>query len=512
MTNGKRIDDCLSTRDGHLYIEGCDAVDLVSQFGSPLSVMSEDQLRRNVRRYQKAWQVCWPEGEVKVMPAVKANWLAAVQRIVALEGCGADIYSPGEFAVVLRAGIPPEWISVNGLPKGESHIANAIREGARITLDGAEELDVVERLAQESGRKVKVRLRLRPTLRYTRHSEFAHQGLVPTDIADQVYKAGLSFDTAVAQGKRILESPNLELVGFHQHRGRHSRRLDFWEDQMRTFAEEIGRVSRAIGGYQPVEIDIGGGFAERRDPFAAMTDYMEPLQLAALHGVSAATKVLGESIRQRVLNALIEPKVMKPSTVHAPTVEQYAETCTRVLRQRLPRNGIGTKGLMLQIEPGRAMFGDAGVHLTTVTNLKRQTCPFAWQHVVVDSTVFWITSGRFETYLHSYIFANKTDAPMEDKADIDGRSCHGEDRMLPMVRVPKVELGDIIALLDTGAYMEGSASNFNALPRPATVLVTGDRSTVIRRAESVEDVLQRDEIPPHLETGKRERMAGEAVG
>ncbi|MDH3366878.1 MAG: diaminopimelate decarboxylase, partial [Gemmatimonadota bacterium] len=108
--------------------------------------------------------------------------------------------------------------------------------------------------------------------------------------------------------------------------------------------------------------------------------------------------------------------------------------------------------------------------------------------------------GRYEHHLHDYVFANKTDAPLEDKADIIGRSCFG-DRLMPLVRIPQVEVGDLLALLDTGAYQEVSTSNFNALPRPATALVTGDRAVIIRRAETETDVLCRDVLPEHLGGG-----------
>ncbi|GAI78291.1 unnamed protein product, partial [marine sediment metagenome] len=68
------------------------------------------------------------------------------------------------------------------------------------------------------------------------------------------------------------------------------------------------------------------------------------------------------------------------------------------------------------------------------------------------------------------------------------------------------EVGDILALLDTGAYQEVSMSNFNAMPRPATILVTGDQASVIRRAETQEDVFRRDVIPEHLMTKEVEAL------
>jgi diaminopimelate decarboxylase len=499
MTVITRIDDCLSTRDGHLYIEECDTVDLAQQFGTPIFVLSENQIRRNVRRFQQAFRKGWPDGPLKVLPAAKANWIYAVQRILADEGCGCDIYSPGELTMALKAGIDPQEISVNGVPKDEDHIARSVREGARITIDSVEELDVIERAAAEQGYVAQVRLRLKPALAgFTDHTDFSAEGLVPTDVAAMVYKGGLTFDQIVPLGRRILEMEHVELVGLHEHHGRHHRSTRYWEEQMKAFAEELGRVCQALGGFQPKEIDIGGGFAIPRDPHNAVTDYSEPVQLAAFHAASKMLGLLGREARYKVLAKAIDALIIKhPNQTPAPTIEAYADVCTRTLRQELPKYGIDLKGLKLQIEPGRSVHGNAGIHLTTVKNIKRVASPIRWHLIIVDTTEFWFTGGRYEHHLHDYVFANKTDAPLVDKADIIGRSCYG-DRLIPTVPVPKVKAGDILALFDTGAYQEVSMSNFNAVPRPATVLVTDDQAVIVRRRETEEDVFRRDVLPDHL--------------
>ncbi|MGD8624060.1 MAG: hypothetical protein PVJ34_05950, partial [Anaerolineae bacterium] len=445
-----------------------------------------------------AFQAGWPDGPVKVLPAAKANWLLAVQRILASEGCGCDIYSPGELSAALEAGIDPRYISVNGVPKDREHIYRAVQVGARITIDSVEEVDVIEQAASDLGQVAQVRLRLKPALAdFVDRSDFIAEGLVPTDIAALAYKGGLVFDDVVALGRRILDMPGVELVGLHEHHGRHQASTRYWEAQMRAFAHEAGRVCQALGGYQPREIDIGGGFAIPRDPFNAATDYTEPVQLAALYTLSKALKVLGSDARYRAMARLIDSIVTHPNQTPAPGIEAYAGACTRTLRQELPKNGIDPHGLMLQLEPGRSMHGNAGIHLATVTNIKRIERPIRWKMVIVDTTEFWFTGGRYEHHLHDYLFANKVDADFVDKADIIGRSCYG-DRLMPTVPLPEVEVGDILAMLDTGAYQEVSMSNFNAMPRPATVLVTGDRAAVIRRRETEKDVFRRDLVPDHL--------------
>jgi diaminopimelate decarboxylase len=152
---------------------------------------------------------------------------------------------------------------------------------------------------------------------------------------------------------------------------------------------------------------------------------------------------------------------------------------------------------MLQPEPGRAIHGNAGVHLARVTDAKRIRRPIRWNQVIVDTSESWFAGGRYEHHLHDYVFANRTHASVVDKADVIARSCY-VDRLLPAVPVPDVEVGDILALFDTGAYQDASMSSFNALPRPTTVLVTRDQAVVIRRCETRADVFRRDVMPDHL--------------
>jgi diaminopimelate decarboxylase len=266
---------------------------------------------------------------------------------------------------------------------------------------------------------------------------------------------------------------------------------------MHAYARDLAQVCEALGGYRPQEISIGGGFAIPRDPFNAATHYSDPFLLGSLHLISLGLKRLGPKIRYRVINRLLTLIEGHPNAIAAPSIEEYAAATTAALLEALPLHGIDPTGIMLQLEPGRAIHGNAGVHLSTVRATKKMTSPINWNLVTVDTSEFWMTGGRFERHLHDHCIANRLNAPKAIKADVVGRSCYG-DRLLGAVRLPEVEVGDVLAFLDTGAYQEVSASNFNALPRPAAVLVTGDRASVIRRAETLDDVFRRDELPAHL--------------
>ena len=236
--NETRIDDCVSNRDGVLFIEGMASQDLIARFGSPLFVFSEDQIRRNVRRFRDAFEKGWTVGPVKVMPAAKANWVFAIQRVLADEGCGADIYSAGELDVALRAGVDPRFISANGVPKDKEHIRRTIEVGARLTIDSLRDVELLEELAPTLSKTAYVRLRIRPAIsEFVKKSDFSPDGMAPTDLVALLYKGGLSIDEVIEAGKRVMNLPNVEVVGFHAHHGRHHRSTLYWEAQMHAYAQ-----------------------------------------------------------------------------------------------------------------------------------------------------------------------------------------------------------------------------------------------------------------------------------
>src|SRR5262249_20497633 len=150
-----RLDECLSIRNGELFVEGCRASDLARQFGTPLHIVSEDQLRRNARHLDSAFASRWP-GELLLLPSIKANSSLALRRILTDEGTGCDVFGPGELEAALRTGTEAERISLNGPMKDDALLERAVREGVRITLDSRAELDRTAAVATRLGGTARV--------------------------------------------------------------------------------------------------------------------------------------------------------------------------------------------------------------------------------------------------------------------------------------------------------------------------------------------------------------------
>jgi diaminopimelate decarboxylase len=458
-----RVDDCLSIRGGRLFVEDCDAALLARRHGTPLSVVSENQLRRNARRITSAFRAHWPEGPVGVLPSIKANLSLALRQILSDEGLGCDAFGGGELMAALRGGVPPEQISVNG-PKDQAVINHAVAVGAKVTLDHVDEVAMVRRAVERTGAKAMVRPRIRPDLTGVDVASDWLDEAVPVSRVAQIYKAGIPAEDLLAVGPELLAMEGVRVTGVHVHVGRHRPEPDYWRTVMAEVASMLGEVREAWGGWEPGEIDVGGGLPVPRDPFGR--------ELARL--------------RDRA-----------PAGSRTAPVEVYADAICGALRDELTARDFDTHGVTLEVEPGRALYGDAGVHLTTVRRIKRQTRPFPWTWVETDSTENFLPDVFLEHNRWSFLVANRADAPATMRADIVGSSCN-PDRIVPEARLPDVAPGDVVAVLDTGAYQDALANNFNALTRPALVLVNGEGSEVIRRAETFEDVVARDVVPERL--------------
>lgn len=494
VTSRPGPESALSVRDGRLYVEERAASDLVEEFGSPVFVFSEAQLRANLRRFQTAFGTEWTEGPVDVLPAFKANTLLTLRTILSEDGAGADIYSPEELAGVLGTGVDPERVSVNGGGKSRAHLRSCVQAGVRVTIEDVDEIDLVEEVAAELDTVARVRLRMKPAFpNLWKPTDFS-QLSVPIDLGIQVYKSGIPREYLADMGRRIFAMPHVELVGLHFHAGRHHPGLWYWRGQMTRVARLVGELSRAWDGWRPQELDIGGGLPSPRDPHNEEMARSEFLLTAAGYPFMVGARALGEETYHAIMGRLVPMMTGHTKRKQPPTVEQFAATITSTLRTELVREGIDLQGMRLQVEPGRSLYGDTGIHLTRVKKVKTQHEPIPYTWVLTDTTYFFLAGGVFEHNRHPFVVADRVDAPATLAADIVGHSCFA-DQIVLGAHLPPVRTGDVIALLETGAYQESSASNFNALPRPASILVTGSEARVIKRAETIEDVYARDVVP-----------------
>ena len=226
--------------EGQLLVAGCDVAELAEEFGTPLFVYDEAQLRARCREAVAAFG----DG---VAYATKAFLCRAMARLAHEEGMHLDVASGGELRIALSAGVPAERLVLHGNNKSDDELIAAREAGVgRLVVDSFDELDRLERLHAIDGRVPKVLLRLTPGVEAHTH-EF-----VMTGQDDSKFGFGLKVGDAARAADRAEASPAVELVGLHAHIGSQVFVAGFFTQAVEALAPFV--VERGLP-----ELSIGGG-------------------------------------------------------------------------------------------------------------------------------------------------------------------------------------------------------------------------------------------------------------
>lgn len=367
--------------------------------------------------------------------AVKANGSLAILRILAQEGAGADVFSGGELELVRRAGIPREKVLFNGNSKSAAELRAAVDAKVTVSVDSVEELHTLSAVAGELGAEAGISMRVNPDVSPQVNPKIA-TGL-------RTSKFGIPYPEILPAYEAAAKLPNIVIRGIHCHIG--SQILD-----LTVFREATEKMLSLVEGLhlRGIElefIDLGGGLgiAYRRAEETAPT----PKDLAAqiLPSFLAKTRELG-----------IHPRLI--------------------------------------LEPGRSIVGPAALLLSRVNTVKE-----AYKHFVAIDAGFnlLIRPAMYDAY-HEVVVANKLHERATVLSTVVGPICESGDVIAKDRLLPPVERGDLIAILDVGAYGFSMSSQYNGRPRCAEVLVHEGAAELIRSPESGEDVLRHQLVPPRL--------------
>lgn len=405
---------------------------LAERFGTPLFVYDEDELRRRCREYIARF------GAGRVAYAGKAFLCTAMVQLVRDEGLHLDVATGGELHVALHAGMPADRIVMHGNNKSDVEIAAALDAGVgRIVADSFDEIDRLERLAQERNARPSVLIRVTPGVEAHTH-EFIETGTEASKFGFTVTD-GVATQAAI----RVAHSRVLELVGLHCHIG---SQIYVVESYARAAAIVVG-IARDIehATDAPVrELNLGGGLGVRYladDPEVSIAEYA-----AVVHGAfDEAARVAGLA--------------------------------------QVPR---------LMVEPGRSIAAPSALTLYRVGTIKE--IPGVGTYVAVDGGMSdnprpVLYGAGYEAYLPARAGASR---PLE--VSVVGKHCEQGDVIVSEARLPAgVVIGDLLATPCTGAYGYSMASNYNKVPRPAVVFVRDGTPQLVVRRETYDDLVRLDE-------------------
>jgi diaminopimelate decarboxylase len=173
-------------------------------------------------------------------------------------------------------------------------------------------------------------------------------------------------------------------------------------------------------------------------------------------------------------------------------IKTFAEKITNLYKDKLKEYELGKPTMC--IEPGRYLVGDASMLLTRVNTIKQSYRKF----IGVDAGFNTLLRPTMYGSYHHIVTAKTPQAEPTQKIDIAGDVCESGDLFARDRPMPDIEEGEVLAILNAGAYSFSMSSQYNSRPKAAEVLVSKDEISLIRERETFADLLSKQNVPVRL--------------
>jgi diaminopimelate decarboxylase len=419
-------------RDGRLFCEDVPVAGLAEEFGTPTWVYSKAQFLHQLSQIQTAFA----EVDPVICYSVKANSNLSILKLMSEAGASFDVVSGGELFRVKQAGADTKNVVFAGVGKTDDEIRYALEcDILKFDVESEAELDAIGAIAQSMNTVGRVALRLNPDIDAKTHSK--------TTTGKKGNKFGMDIERAGHLADKVLANPHLQLSGIHMHLGSPIHSTEPYE-RASAKAIEVVREYRSKG-HEISWINLGGGFA---------------ISYKHNEGLDAA---------------------------------EYAKVIVPAVKEA---------GCRLALEPGRFIAGNSGILLTRVVYTKREGGKL---FIIQDGGMNDLARPAIYDSFHRVWPVTPT-VPMPDDAESRPDGCEAADVVGPICEscdyfakdryLPPVNRGDLLSTFSAGAYGTVMSNNYNSRPRGAEILVDGDSYKVVRKPETLEDLV-RHELVDH---------------
>lgn len=417
---------------GVLHIGGLSVSQLAQVYGTPLYIMDEAHIRHQANTFIKTFT--HPEIETEVIYAAKAFFTKAMAQVIHEEGLSLDVVSGGELYTAKSVNFPMRRVYFHGNNKTDQELKMAIEYGVgMIVLDHPEESKRLYHLLKHSKVKQSVMIRVNPGVEAHTHD------FIKTTHIDSKFGMSLYDPQTLLWIKEVKESPHLVLKGLHVHIGSQIFEPKAYEESTKLVMEFVSKLNEH--GISLDALNLGGGFG------VYYTALDTPFDLYDFF-----------------------PK--------------WLEQLNHAFKKR------GLPKMKILIEPGRAIVANAGTTLYTIGASKKTLS--GKKYVFVDGSM----ADHLRTALYGSKYTALLPTRLLEKADtlydVAGKACESGDVLVKDVLLPKVQNGDLLAVLSTGAYHYSMASNYNRLLKPPVVFVSMGQAKLVVKGESYEDLLRND--------------------
>lgn len=418
---------------GHLTIGGVDSLKLAKEYGTPLVVYDVSQIRNQIRAFKKVFE----EEQVNyaVSYASKAFASIAMYQVANEEEAYTDVVSAGELYTAMKANFPMERVSFHGNNKSKEELEMAVKNHVgKIMIDNFYEINLLNQVLEEQDSEINVMLRITPGI-----SAHTHQ-YDQTGQVDSKFGFDLKSGQADKALQEVLKNQRMHMLGIHAHIGSQIFELNGFEMAAAKLVD-VAASWRKNYDYTAQVINVGGGFGIK---------YVQ------------------------------EDHPLKP--------EEFVKAIVKTIKDEATKHNFPLPEI--DIEPGRSIVGPAGYNLYKVGSMKE--IPGLVPYVAVDGGMGDNIRPALYQAKYETVLANDPQRKASQEFHVAGKYCESGD-ILADAKLPLLKAGDILAMLDTGAYGYSMASNYNRNPRPAVVFAEDGKAQVVIRRESLEDLVHLDQ-------------------
>lgn len=412
-------------RNGELYCEDVPVSRIAADFGTPCWIYSKGMLLEQLKQIQDAFAEVSPV----ICYSVKANSNLSILQVMRDAGSSFDVVSGGELYRVKTAGADTSKVVFAGVGKTDEEIRFALENHILMfDVESEAELDAIGVIAAEMGVIAPIALRLNPDIDAKTHAK--------TTTGKKGNKFGMDIERVHQLADKVLKNPALALVGIHMHLGSPILTTEPYELAGKKAVEVVGELRRA--GHDIRWVNLGGGFG---------------ISYRGNEGLPA---------------------------------KAYADVIIPAVKEM---------GVQLALEPGRFIVGNSGILVSEVVFTKREGGKlFVIQDAAMNDLV---RPAMYDSFHKIWPVKPSIPAPENFEAEIPGCEltevvgpvCESGDYFAKGRSLPPMERRDLLAIFSAGAYGTTMSSNYNSRPRAVEVLVDGSNVKVIRRRETLADLI-----------------------
>jgi diaminopimelate decarboxylase len=446
--------DLEATNSGELIIGGCNTIHLGNIYGTPLHIVNEARLKTTAEAFLEIIKSRYP-GKISVHYAFKCNPVPGIIKIIKNTGINAEVMSEYELMLALKLGYSGNEIIVNGPYKTDRLITACLENNIRfINVDSLFELEKINCLCNDHNKSVEVLLRINP--------DFVPSGMNNGSAAASRTGSPFGLDLKGGEVMDALEMikgmKRIRFTGFHFHIGSGIQDTDDYRKALSGLKNILNDAEKL--GFNVDVLDIGGGL-----------------------GVSNSREMTTlELLLYQAFDLLPSVRISNKSV----SFSNFADSVTAGVLSLFSHKKIPE----LIFEPGRCITGPNQLLLLKIHQVKERKGLKKW--LVADAGIGTLTMPTYYEH-HEVVLCNDIMRKASEKVTIAGPGCFSADVVYRNIVMPKAVAGEMIAILDSGAYFTSWESSFG-FPRPAIVSVLNSRHSLLRERESFDHMMSLDKF------------------